>query len=151
MTDRLTVDEFFSVLLSQDRQPRIDTPESREKVLEHVRSLGRHYAVQDRWPILDLESAYERYLNNRSDLAVLVRKYGYRGVINLRGFDETYSMDEWFVDFTAQYRLNDSIDVREKMYRLLPPGGKWPAARLNQAYESATKVTIASFFKALFR
>lgn len=151
MADRLTVPEFFAALRSQGVQPLIDTPEVRKRVLANVQSLTAHYPIKDRWPVLDLESSYERILNNSPALLNFVTSYCYRGFIKLHGFDETYSMDEWFGDFTVEYRLNDTSEIRMRMQAVLGPGNSWPASGLYQAYQEATKFRAVNLLKSIFR
>lgn len=150
MTDRLNIEEFFAALKVQGKKPFIDTSEARQQVYENVKSLTIYYPIQDRWPVLDLESAYESYLNHRPDLATLVRIYGYKGVVNLDGFDEKYTMHEWFGDFIVQYGLKDTFSIRKQMLEKLPAGSKWEASDLYEAYEKSTKLTITNLFKAIF-
>ncbi|WP_152038211.1 hypothetical protein [Paraburkholderia hospita] len=64
-----------------------------------MRALCASYPIQERRPVLDLESAYQHALNELPDVQDLVRD-GYTGTVNLRGYDDTYTMDEWFGDFT---------------------------------------------------
>ena len=137
MTDRLTIAEFFSALKDQEKKPYIDNAESRKAVEWNVKSFAKFYPIKDRWPILDLESAYESYLNNRHDLKSLVSTYGYNGIINLDGYDERYSIEEWFGDFTIQYKLKDTPSIRERMRKIPCSGDKWRAPDIDEAYQKS--------------
>ncbi len=150
MTNRLTIDEFFTALKLQNKSPCIDTVESRQAVERKVTSLTKYYPIKDRWPVLDLESAYESYLNNRTDLMRLVNEYGYSGVVNLEGYDERYTIDEWFGDFLIQYKLKDTSDVRTKMIKELSNDEKWNAGDLYQAYQKAVRFSLINLIKDIF-
>ena len=63
MVDRLTVDEFFDALHEQRVYPLLDTPQARKVVQAIARAYGSEYSIKDRWPVLDLESAYEGHIN----------------------------------------------------------------------------------------
>ncbi|AUT76507.1 hypothetical protein [Paraburkholderia hospita] len=93
MADRLTVQEFFDALRAQKISPLIDTPAVRVSVDTRVRALCASYPIQEHWPVLDLESAYQQALNELPNVQDLVRD-GYTGTVNLRGYDGTYTMDE---------------------------------------------------------
>jgi hypothetical protein len=149
MATRLTVDEFFDALHAQGIQPLIDTPASREVVTVLVKQLCTHYPIQGRWPVLDLETAYEGMLNSRSDLLDLW-KQGYKGTINLSGYDQTYSLDEWFDDFRRAYKLEDTTRVRATMQGKLPPGTSWAASSLYQAYKHATRPTMGRVLRSFW-
>lgn len=140
MADRLTVDEFFEALRAQGLYPLIDTPRARKVVEAVVRAYGAHYPIQGRWPVLDLESAYEGHLNTQPELAEFCRQ-GYSGRITLRGFDDTYSLDEWFADFRIPWGLVDTPRVRHEMLGRLPPGPQWKSPLLCAAYEAFPKET----------
>lgn len=134
MVDRLTVDEFFDAMRRQMITPLVDTPTARRAVAGNVRALCSGYKIRDRWPVLDLESAYEGYLNAQDNLLEL-HSAGYRGTINLRGYDDHYDLDEWFGDFTTQWLLIDTPSVRRRMLSLLGPGSRW---RSPQLYEDSS-------------
>ncbi|NPT54591.1 hypothetical protein [Paraburkholderia elongata] len=129
MADRLTVQEFFDALQAQKISPLVDTPAVRASVDARVRALCAGYPIQERWPVLDLESAYQQTLNELSDVLDLVRD-GYTGTVNLRGYDDTYTMDEWFGDFTGQWVLNDTPHIRATMLEQLPAGRTWKSPQL---------------------
>jgi hypothetical protein len=105
MADRLTVQQFFEALRAQNITPLVDTPAVRASVDSRVRVLCVDYPIQDRWPVLDLETAYEQTLNDLPNLLDLARD-GYLGTVKLRDFDETYAMDEWnTTDFRTYIRI----------------------------------------------
>src|SRR5258708_5442589 len=107
MADRLTVQEFFDALRAQKISPLVDTAAVRAGVDSRGRARCASYPIQERWPVLDLEIAYQQTLNELPDVQDLVRD-GYPGTINLRGYDDTYTMAEWFGDFAGQWVLNDT-------------------------------------------
>src|SRR3989304_5539730 len=88
MVDRLTVDEFFDAMREQHVYPLIDTPTARRVVQAVVRAYGADYPIKDRWPVLDLESAYEGHVNAHENLLEF-HKNGYNGTIHLQGFDDS--------------------------------------------------------------
>jgi hypothetical protein len=92
MADRLTIQEFFEAPREQEISPLVDTAAVRAGVDEWVRALSASYPIQERWPVLDLESAYQQVLNELPNVLDLVRE-GYTGTVNLRGYDNTYTMD----------------------------------------------------------
>jgi hypothetical protein len=81
------------------------------------------------WPVLDLESAYQQTLDELPDVLDPVSD-GYRGTVNLQGYDNTYTMDEWFGDFAEQWALNDMLHIRAAMLELLPTTTTWLSATL---------------------
>jgi hypothetical protein len=111
MADRLTVQQFFDALRAQKISPLVDTPAVRASVDARLRAFRASYPIQERWPVLDLESAYQQTLNELPDVQDLVRD-GYTGTVNLRGYDDTCTMDEWFGDFVARWVLNDTPHIR---------------------------------------
>ena len=148
MADRLTVQEFFDALRAQKISPLVDTPAVRASVDARVRALCASYPIQERWPVLDLESAYQQTLNELPNVEDLVRD-GYTGTINLHGFDDTYTMDEWFGDFGGQWVLNDTPHVRATMLELLPPASTWLSPTLWLAYKNAARATRGSWLRPL--
>ncbi|MPW22404.1 hypothetical protein GCT13_37655 [Paraburkholderia sp. CNPSo 3157] len=148
MADRLTVQEFFAALREQKINPRVDTPAVRASVDARVRALCASYPIQERWPVLDLESAYQQTLNELPNVMDLVRD-GYTGTVNLRGYDDTYTMDEWFGDFAEQWALCDAPHIRAAMLELLPRASTWPSPRLWEAYKNATRAPRGSWLRRL--
>jgi hypothetical protein len=148
MADRLTIEEFFEALNAQKITPLVDTPEVKASVSSRVRVLCAGYAIQDRWPILDLETAYEQTLNELPNVLDLSRA-GYRGTIKLRDFDESYSLDEWFGDFAQQWSLTDSPHIRNAMLHSLPPGETWKSPALWKAYRTASRPAPKSLLRRL--
>ena len=148
MADRITVDEFFEALRAQNISPLVDTPEVRANVSSRVRTLCAAYPIQGRWPVLDLESAYEQTLNELPNLPDLARA-GYMGTVKLRGFDATYALDEWFDDFSSQWALTDTSQIRAAMLQLLPPDNAWASPALWQAYKAATRPSPKSLLRRL--
>lgn len=146
MVDRLTIDEFFNALHAQGIYPLIDTPDARKVVNAVVRAYGANYPIKDRWPVLDLESAYEGHVNAQSKLSEFCRN-GYKGTINLHGFDDTYSMDEWFDDFRIQWRLIDTPAVRRKMLECMPQGPRWESPVLYAAHETSVKGSLRGLLR----
>ena len=149
MADRLTVEEFFDVMRVQQIYPLLDTKPVREIVERNVRALCPGYPIKNRWPVLDLESAYEGYLNGQPEL-VRWHKNGYSGTVNIKGFDNTYEIDEWFNDFRIQWSLVDTPSVQRKMIGLLPTGSKWSSPALYKAHKEATMFTIGGLLHRLF-
>jgi hypothetical protein len=98
--------------------------------------------------VLDLESAYQQTLNELPNVLDLVRA-GYTGTVNLRGYDDSYTMDEWFGDFAEQWALNDTPPIRATMLELLPPASTWQSPRLWDAYKSATRAPHGSWLRRL--
>jgi hypothetical protein len=150
MTTRLTVDQFFDAIRERGVYPLVDTAEARAIVQRNVKALCSEYPIKDRWPVLDLESAYEAFLNAQPNLLEWHRN-GYRGTIRAGDFDDTYTLDEWFGDFTRQWSLRDTPDVRAAMLALLPRGGTWRSPELYAAHKKVVesmKYRIASW---LFR
>lgn len=150
MVDRLTIEEFFDAMHSQGVYPLLDTDRVRKAVQAMVRVYCADYPIKDRWPVLDLESAYEGHVNAQPDLIDFHRN-GYNGVIHLRGFDETYRLDEWFDDFRIVWRLIDTHEVRTKMASKLPPGTKWKSPVLYAAHDQATKFSLPGLLRRVFR
>jgi hypothetical protein len=148
MADRLTVQEFFDALRAQKITPLVDTPEARASVDARVRAFCASYPIQERWPVLDLESAYQQTLNELPDVQDLVRD-GYTGTVNLRGYDDTYTMDEWFGDFAEQWALNDVPHIRATMHEQLPAGRTWKSSELWDAYKKATRAPRGSWLHRL--
>jgi hypothetical protein len=148
MADRLTVQEFFEALCEQKISPLVDTPAVRASVDARVRALCASYPVQERWPVLDLESAYQQTLNELPNVQDLVSD-GYTGTVNLRGYDNTYTMDEWFGDFAGQWVLNDTPPVRATMLEQLPAGRTWKSPELWDAYKKASRATRDSWLRRL--
>jgi hypothetical protein len=148
MADRLTVQEFFEALREQKISPLVDTPAVRTSVDAQVRALCASYPIQERWPVLDLESAYQQTLNELPNVLDLVRD-GYTGTVNLRGYDDTYTMDEWFGDFAEQWVLRDTPHVRATMLELLPAASTWQSPRLWEAYKNATRTPRGSWLRRL--
>ncbi|MEW9584700.1 hypothetical protein [Paraburkholderia sp. DGU8] len=64
MADRLTVQQFLDALRAQSITPLVDTPAVRASVDNRARVFCVGYPIQDRWPVLDLEAAYEQTLND---------------------------------------------------------------------------------------
>jgi hypothetical protein len=150
MVDRLTVDEFFDALRDQRVYPLVDTPTARKVVQAVARAYGSDYPIKDRWPVLDLESAYEGHVNAHVNL-IEFHKNGYSGTVSLRGFDERYTLDEWFDDFRSQWALVDDQHTRQKMLRLLPTGDKWLSSELYGAHENSVKGTLKGLVRKLKR
>ena len=98
--------------------------------------------------MLDLESAYQQTLNELPNVLDLARD-GYTGTVNLRGYDNTYTMDEWFGDFAEQWALNDMPHIRAAMLELLPATSTWPSPRLWAAYKHATRAPRGSWLRRL--
>ena len=139
MAARITLDEFFSALRRQGGSPVIDTQLVRMVLLRKLEQIGRNYPVKFTWPVADIEFAYEQFLNNSRDQLQRTREFGYLGTVNLKAYDETYTLDEWFDDFRIEYALTDTPEVRQKMTSLLPPGNSWPPARLYQSHKAVTQ------------
>lgn len=150
VVDRLTVDELFEALHAQRIYPLIDSPAARKVVQAVARAYGAEYRIKDRWPVLDLESAYEGHLNAHTD-TVEFHRNGYDGTIRLQGFDDRYTMDEWFDDFRSQWSLIDTSDTRRSMLSHLPPGDMWKSAQLYEAHESAVRGTLRGLARRLFK
>lgn len=150
MAARISLDEFFEGLRAQGGYPVIDSVEVREAMLRKLDHIARHYPNKSSWPVADIELAYEQYLNNSQDLAKYVREFSYLGTVNLRGYDETYSMNEWFDDFRIEYKLVDTPEVRKQMLFYLPGGETWPPSKLYQAHAAATAPPKNSFLRRLF-
>lgn len=138
MVARLTVDEFFDALHNKQVYPLVDTPKVRMIVEKTVRAICADYPVKDRWPVLDLESAYESYLNAQPTL-VDWHQNGYKGTVQAGSFDDRYTLDEWFGDFTKQWNLKDTSEVRAVMLARLPDGVTWRSPDLYSAHECAIK------------
>jgi len=150
MVARLTVDQFFDALCDHRAYPLIDTPRVRDIVGKNVRALCADYPIKDRWPLLDLESAYVAYLNAQPDIVVWHRN-GYIGTIRIRNFDETYTLDEWFGDFTRQWNLKDTDGIRAAMLALLPPGRAWRSPVIFAAHKKAVESTTSKLARWLSR
>ena len=150
MVARLTVDEFFTAMREQGVYPLVDTLTARKVVHAVARAYGSEYPIKDRWPILDLESAYEGHLNGHADIIEFHRN-GYSGTVNLRGFDDRYTMDEWFNDFRSQWSLIDDHRTRQDMLARLPPGDRWRSSELYEAHESAVRKTLKGVVRRLFK
>ena len=148
MADRLTVQEFFEALGEQKISPLVDTPAVRAGVDTRVRALCASYPIQRRWPVLDLECAYQQVLNELPNVLDLVSD-GYTGTVNLRGYDGTYTMDEWFGDFAEQWALNDMPHIRAAMLELLPPTTTWLSPTLWQAYKNVNRAPRGSRLRRL--
>jgi hypothetical protein len=148
MADRLTVQDFFDALRAQKISPLVDTTAVRASVDGRVRALCASYPVQERWPVLDLECAYQQVLNELPNVLDLVRD-GYTGTVNLRGYDSTYTMDEWFGDFAEQWALNDTPHIRAAMVELLPPTSTWLSPTLWLAYKNATRAPRGSWLRRM--
>jgi hypothetical protein len=148
MVDRLTVDEFFEALRSQNVYPLVDTPSTRKIVQAVAKAYGSEYPIKDRWPVLDLESAYEGHLNAHANLLEF-HKNGYSGTINLRGFDDQYTLDEWFDDFRSRWSLVDTSSTRQKMLAALPVGKKWQSPQLYEAHNAALKGTLKGLIRRI--
>ncbi|EUC12462.1 hypothetical protein [Paraburkholderia hospita] len=148
MADRLTVQEFFDALRAQKISSLIDTPAMRVSVDRRVRALCASYPIQERWPVLDLESAYQQALNELPNVQDLVRD-GYTGTVNLRGYDGTYTMDEWFGDFAGQWVLNDTPHIRATMLEQLSAGRTWKSPELWDAYKKAIRTSRDSWLRRL--
>lgn len=149
MVTRLTVDEFFDALKKRRAYPLVDTPRTREIVAKTVRALCTNYPIKDRWPVLDLESAYEGYLNAQPEL-VEWHKNGYDGTVRAGLFDNKYTLDEWFGDFKVQWRLADTPEVRSHMLASLPRDSSWVSPKLYEAHKNAVSAGTAGFFRRLF-
>ncbi|AXF05550.1 hypothetical protein [Paraburkholderia hospita] len=113
-----------------------------------VRALCASYPIQERWPVLDLESAYQQALNELPNVHDLVRD-GYTGTVNLRGYDDTYTMDEWFGDFAGQWVLNDTPHIRATMLEQLSAGRTWKSPELWDAYKKTTRTARDSWLRRL--
>jgi hypothetical protein len=148
MADRLTVQEFFEALRAQKIRPLVDTQAVRVSIDARVRVLCASYPIQGRWPVLDLESAYQQTLNELPNVLDLVRD-GYRGTVNLQGYDNTYTMDEWFGDFAEQWALNDMPHIRAAMLELLPPTATWLSPTLWLAYKNVSRAPRGSWLRRL--
>jgi hypothetical protein len=148
MADRLTVQEFFEALREQKISPLVDTPAVRASVDARVRALCASYPIQERWPVLDLESAYQQTLNELPNVQDLVID-GYSGTVNLRGYDDTYTMDEWFGDFAGQWVLNDTPLIRATMLEQLTAGRTWKSPQLWAVYKNATRAPRGSWLRRL--
>jgi hypothetical protein len=99
--------------------------------------------------VLDLESAYQQTLNELPNVLDLVSD-GYTGTVNLQGYDNTYTMDEWFGDFAEQWSLNDIPHIRAAMLELLPLGSStWPSPKLWDAYRNAGRAPRGSWLRRL--
>ena len=146
--DRLTVQEFFEALGEQKISPLVDTPAVRSRVDTRVRALCASYPIQRRWPVLDLECAYQQVLNELPNVLDLVSD-GYTGTVNLRGYNSTYTMDEWFGDFAEQWALNDTPHIRAAMLELLPAATTWPSHTLWQAYKNLSRAPRGSWLRRL--
>ena len=145
MADRLTVQQFFDALRAQNITPLADTPAVRASVDNRVRNLCTGYPIQGRWPVLDLESVTLNDLPNLLDLA----RDDYLGTVNLRDFDETYAMNEWFDDFRQQWGLTDLPRIRAVMLELLPAGRTWKSPELWAAYKKAARAPRGSLLRRL--
>jgi hypothetical protein len=86
MAGRMTVQEVSEALRAQKINPLVDTQAVRASVDVRVRALCASYPIQERCPVLDLESAYQRTLNELLNVPDLVSD-GYTGIVNLRGYD----------------------------------------------------------------
>ena len=150
MVTRLTVDEFFDALAKQRAYPLVDTPRVREIVARTTRALCADYPIKDRWPVLDLESAYEGYLNGQPELVEWHRN-GYNGTVKAGTFANTYDLNEWFDDFRVQWNLVDTPEVRNKMLSLLPHARTWRSPSLYEAHQRAVKGTMKGFLTGFFR
>lgn len=150
MVTRLTVDEFFEALHERNVYPLVDSSEIRENVEQRVRRLCVNYPIKDRWPVLDLESAYEGYLNAQSERLLEWHRNGYGGTISAGKFNNVYTLDEWFGDFTQSWNLDDNTEVRAKMLALLPQGNSWKSPELFAAHCEATKYAWKNFLLRLF-
>jgi hypothetical protein len=148
MADRLTVQEFFDALRAQKISPLVDTPAVRASVGARVRALCASYPIQERWPVLDLEDAYQQSLNELPNVHDPVRD-GHTGTVNLRGYDDTYTMHEWFGDFAGQWVLNDTPHIRATMLEQLPAGRAWKSPQLWTAYKNATRAPRGSSLRRL--
>ncbi len=149
MVTRLTIDEFFEALKKRRAYPLVDTPRTREIVGKTVRALCADYPIKDRWPVLDLESAYEGYLNAQPEI-VKWHEGGYNGTVRAGSFDEKYTLDEWFGDFTKQWQLKNTSEVRNAMLKALPDESSWRSPDLYKAHKEAVEATAKGFFKRLF-
>lgn len=59
--------------------------------------------------------------------------------MNLRGYDETYTLDEWFDDFRIEYKLVDTPEIRAKILMHLSPKSSWEPRDIYQANKKATE------------
>ena len=74
---------------------------------------------------------------------------GYTGTVNPRGYDDTYTMDEWFGDFAGQWVLNDTPHIRATMLEQLSAGRAWKSPELWNAYKKATRTSRDSWLRRL--
>ena len=140
MVTRITVDEFFAAMKKAGAYPLLDTPDVRTAVEKNVRALCAEYPIKDRWPVLDLESAYEGYLNAQPPLFEW-HKNGYDGTVHAGPRDSKYALDEWFGDFSVQWQLKNTPEVRAKMLELLSRGEAWLSPELYAAHKKAVSAT----------
>lgn len=151
MVARISLDDFFDSLRKQGGYPIADTPDVRAELSQNLAKIATHYPIKSAWPVADIEFAYERHLNNSPDQMRHTREYGYRGTVNLRGYDRNYTINEWFDDFRVEYQLTDTSEVREKMLKALDFGlVSWPPGRLYVTYSEATKRESMSNIRRFF-
>lgn len=139
---RVTIQEFFDALREQKISPLVDTQAVRAGVDARVRALCVSYPIPGRWPVLDLESAYQQTLNELPNVPDLVSD-GYRRTVNLRGYDNIY---RWSNGLAIS--PSSGPPISGAMLALLPPASTLSSPRL-RAYKNANRALRGLWLRRL--